>query len=284
MAWGGGHVYYDVTPDLVTYGKVIGGGMPIGCVGAGKLLSFVPFSHEETIICQDRLGTTHKGRLRKKTSLLWLFPAGGRAAIMRRFGTALNGLFPLAEGSAPAADEAIAARGKAEEVGVFGAIGTFNGFPLALASGIATLSILKRRKEEVYPWLEATNTRIVRRDRTPAQHALDYTTPDHARSGHARVEQTASHHTLHRTTPGQEAQLTAVTARLQPVPACPRVNPHYINTNDMQCTQAAAVNAECAAQGYDAQVVFGGGAYLQLIFQRSDITCAADVRNGRLER
>ena len=33
MAWGGGHVYYGVTPDLVTYGKVVGGGMPIGCVG-----------------------------------------------------------------------------------------------------------------------------------------------------------------------------------------------------------------------------------------------------------
>ena len=120
MAWGGGHVYYGVTPDLVTYGKVIGGGMPIGCVG-------------------------------------------GRASIMRRFGSALNGLFPLAENALAAAEDApIAAGGKAESVGVFGAIGTFNGFPLALASGLATLRVLQRRKEHVYPWLEATNRRIVR--------------------------------------------------------------------------------------------------------------------------
>jgi len=91
MAWGGGHVYYDVKPDLVTYGKVIGGGMPIGCVG-------------------------------------------GRAAIMRRFGTALNGLFPLADGAASGSDEPISAGGMAEGSGVFGAIGTFNGFPLALVS------------------------------------------------------------------------------------------------------------------------------------------------------
>ena len=91
MAWGGGHVYYDVKPDLVTYGKVLGGGMPIGCVG-------------------------------------------GRAAIMRRFGTALNGLFPLADGAASGSDEPISAGGMAEGSGVFGAIGTFNGFPLALVS------------------------------------------------------------------------------------------------------------------------------------------------------
>merc|ERR1712216_67539 len=114
MAWGGGHVYYGIKPDLVTYGKVIGGGMPIGCVG-------------------------------------------GRTEIMRRFGTALNGLFPLAEvATGLTGDAPIAADGKAENVGGFGAIGTFNGFPLALAAGVATLRILERRKDEVYPWLEST--------------------------------------------------------------------------------------------------------------------------------
>ena len=41
--------------------------------------------------------------------------------------------------------------------------------------------------------------------------------------------------------------------------------------------QAAAVNAECIVRDYDAQVVFGGGAYLQLLFQKSEITCSADV-------
>ena len=91
----------------------------------------------------------------------------------------------------------------AEEIGVFGAIGTFNGFPLALASGVATLKILERRKEEIYPWLEATNARI-----------------------------------------------------------------------------AKTVNALCAREGYEAQVVYGGGAYLQLLFQTGPIDCAADVRGG----
>ena len=72
----------DVKPDLVTYGKVIGGGMPIGAVG-------------------------------------------GRREIMGRFGTALNGIFPLATpASDQEVDRSIAGAGVAEEIGVFGAIGS----------------------------------------------------------------------------------------------------------------------------------------------------------------
>jgi glutamate-1-semialdehyde aminotransferase len=165
MAWGGGHVYYGVAPDLVTYGKVIGGGMPIGCVG-------------------------------------------GRAAVMRRFGTAVNGLFPLvsADPGDPPRAEPVAGDGQPEVHGVFGAIGTFNGFPLALASGVATLRELERRKDVCYPWLEATNRRV-----------------------------------------------------------------------------ATDMNVFCEAGDYEAQVVFGGGAYLQLLFQRGEISCAADVANGPRE-
>ena len=32
---GGAQAKYDVTPDLTTFGKVIGGGLPIGAVGGG---------------------------------------------------------------------------------------------------------------------------------------------------------------------------------------------------------------------------------------------------------
>ncbi len=33
LAYGGGQEYFDLVPDLATYGKAIGGGMPIGAVG-----------------------------------------------------------------------------------------------------------------------------------------------------------------------------------------------------------------------------------------------------------
>jgi glutamate-1-semialdehyde aminotransferase len=35
LAWGGAQQAFDVTPDLATYGKILGGGMPIGAV-AGR--------------------------------------------------------------------------------------------------------------------------------------------------------------------------------------------------------------------------------------------------------
>ncbi|MEE8121012.1 MAG: aspartate aminotransferase family protein [Anaerolineales bacterium] len=36
LALGGAQEYYGVTPDLATYGKIIGGGLPIGAVGCSK--------------------------------------------------------------------------------------------------------------------------------------------------------------------------------------------------------------------------------------------------------
>jgi glutamate-1-semialdehyde 2,1-aminomutase len=33
MALGGGQEYYEVLPDLATYGKIVGGGLPVGAVG-----------------------------------------------------------------------------------------------------------------------------------------------------------------------------------------------------------------------------------------------------------
>ncbi len=36
LAFGGAAEYYKITPDLVTYGKIIGGGMPVGAYGGKK--------------------------------------------------------------------------------------------------------------------------------------------------------------------------------------------------------------------------------------------------------
>lgn len=38
LALGGGQEYFGITPDLATYGKVIGGGLPVGAVGVKKEL------------------------------------------------------------------------------------------------------------------------------------------------------------------------------------------------------------------------------------------------------
>ncbi|HEX7339955.1 MAG TPA: glutamate-1-semialdehyde 2,1-aminomutase [Rhodanobacteraceae bacterium] len=36
VALGGAQAYYDITPDLTTFGKIIGGGMPVGCYGGRR--------------------------------------------------------------------------------------------------------------------------------------------------------------------------------------------------------------------------------------------------------
>lgn len=36
VAFGGAAEYYGITPDMVTYGKIIGGGLPVGAYGASK--------------------------------------------------------------------------------------------------------------------------------------------------------------------------------------------------------------------------------------------------------
>lgn len=93
IAYGGGQAFYGVTPDLATFGKIIGGGTAVGA------------------LC-------------------------GREDIMALF-----------------------ARPGAE--GVF-AGGTFNGNPLTMAAGAATLRALKQRKEELYPRLAQVGDRLAR--------------------------------------------------------------------------------------------------------------------------
>lgn len=91
LAYGGGQELYGVTPDLAAYGKIIGGGAPVGA------------------LC-------------------------GRADVMDMF-----------------------ARPGAR--GVF-AGGTFNGNPLTMAAGVATLKTLKRRRSELYPQLREFGERL----------------------------------------------------------------------------------------------------------------------------
>jgi len=38
VALGGAQAYYGVTPDLTTFGKIIGGGMPVGCFGGKRAI------------------------------------------------------------------------------------------------------------------------------------------------------------------------------------------------------------------------------------------------------
>jgi glutamate-1-semialdehyde aminotransferase len=204
-------VYYGVKPDLVCYGKVVGGGMPIGAVvsdssasrnslslssdthrSAQQYMAHTIVREQHTAYCQTHTVQSHRiymscDVVRHETSLtagqrplcMWWIWQGGRAAVMERFGAAVNGLFPTgatvaeaeedphdttsssqeqeeAEELGAAAPELVAGAGVRGRKGVFGAIGTFNGSPLSMAAGVAALSNLRRRKDTVYPWLEAT--------------------------------------------------------------------------------------------------------------------------------
>lgn len=91
LAYGGGQAYYNVTPDLATFGKIIGGGTAIGA------------------LCGPR-------------EIMDMFARSGSR-------------------------------------GVF-AGGTFNGNPLTMAAGVATLRALRERKDELYPALMARGDRL----------------------------------------------------------------------------------------------------------------------------
>ena len=48
LAYGGAQEYYGVHPDLVAYGKALGGGLPIGAFGGRREVM--------DLVCEDRLG------------------------------------------------------------------------------------------------------------------------------------------------------------------------------------------------------------------------------------
>ena len=50
LTFGGAAEYFGVTPDLVTYGKIIGGGMPVGAYGGRK----------EIMECVSPLGSVYQ--------------------------------------------------------------------------------------------------------------------------------------------------------------------------------------------------------------------------------
>jgi len=58
LAYGGGQEYFEVVPDLATYGKIIGGGLPIGAVaGPRKLMdSFDLFGSDAPIFAGGTFG------------------------------------------------------------------------------------------------------------------------------------------------------------------------------------------------------------------------------------
>ena len=90
VAYGGAQELYGITPDLTTFGKIVGGGLPVGAYG-------------------------------------------GRAEIM----------------------DLVAPLGPMYQAG------TLSGNPLAMAAGIAQLKILREKKHEIYPRLEALSAKVV---------------------------------------------------------------------------------------------------------------------------
>jgi glutamate-1-semialdehyde 2,1-aminomutase len=58
LAYGGGQEYFDVTPDLATYGKILGGGLPIGAVAGPRHLMklFDLFGSENAIFAGGTYG------------------------------------------------------------------------------------------------------------------------------------------------------------------------------------------------------------------------------------
>ena len=54
IARGGGQEFYNVTPDMTCCGKIIGGGMPIGCVGGSEEVMGV-FDQIGRASCRERV-------------------------------------------------------------------------------------------------------------------------------------------------------------------------------------------------------------------------------------
>ncbi len=88
LAWGGAAQYFHIVPDLVTYGKIIGGGMPVGAYGGRK----------DIMTCIAPIGSVYQA-------------------------------------------------------------GTLSGNPIAMAAGLAQLSILKEHPE-IYQQLDLIGTRF----------------------------------------------------------------------------------------------------------------------------
>ena len=66
LGLGGGQEYYDVKPDIATYGKIIGGGMPVGAIaGANEIMDLVSYTGRPEIDFTQKVfyGGTFNGNL-----------------------------------------------------------------------------------------------------------------------------------------------------------------------------------------------------------------------------
>ena len=97
LAWGGAQEYFDVIPDLATYGKIIGGGLPVAAIaGRNEIMDMIAFTGDRTIDLTEKV--------------------------------------------------------------FYG--GTFNGNLLCVASGLAMLSTLKQKKDDLYDYINRQGDRL----------------------------------------------------------------------------------------------------------------------------
>jgi len=66
LAWGGGQEFFGVTPDIATYGKIIGGGLPVSAVaGRNEIMEMIAYTGERAIDTTQKVfyGGTFNGNL-----------------------------------------------------------------------------------------------------------------------------------------------------------------------------------------------------------------------------
>ena len=66
LAWGGGQEFYGVTPDFATYGKIIGGGLPVAAItGRDEIMEMIAYTGDRTIDGTQKVfyGGTFNGNL-----------------------------------------------------------------------------------------------------------------------------------------------------------------------------------------------------------------------------
>jgi glutamate-1-semialdehyde 2,1-aminomutase len=66
LAWGGAQEFYGVIPDLATYGKIIGGGLPVAAIaGRNEIMEMIAFTGERAVDSTQKVfyGGTFNGNL-----------------------------------------------------------------------------------------------------------------------------------------------------------------------------------------------------------------------------
>jgi glutamate-1-semialdehyde 2,1-aminomutase len=66
LSWGGGQEFYGVTPDFATYGKIIGGGLPVAAIaGRNEIMEMIAYTGDRAIDGTQKVfyGGTFNGNL-----------------------------------------------------------------------------------------------------------------------------------------------------------------------------------------------------------------------------